>query len=63
VADLYLMVVPPFSPVRSWPTLWDFAVLAAVASGLLMVTLRSFFAGEPLPVGDPFFLRTLEEHV
>jgi hypothetical protein len=60
--DLYLMIVPPFSPARSWPTLWDLAVLAAVASGLLLVTLRSFFAREPLPVGDPYLLRTLEEH-
>lgn len=60
--DLDLMVVPPFSPARSWPTPWDVAVLAAVASGLLLVTLRSFFAREPLPVGDPYLLRTLEEH-
>ena len=60
--DLYLMVLPPFSPTRSWPTLWDWVVLAAVASGLLLVTLRSFFAREPLPVGDPYLLRTLEEH-
>jgi hypothetical protein len=37
-------------------------MLAAVASGLLLVTLRSFFAREPLPVGDPYLLRTLEEH-
>jgi hypothetical protein len=62
LADLYLMVVPPFSAARSWPTLWDLATLVAVASGLLLVTLRSFFAGEPLPVGDPYLLRTLEEH-
>jgi hypothetical protein len=62
LADLYLMIVPPFSPASSWPTLWDLAVLAAVASGLLLVTLRSFFAREPLPVGDPYLLRTLEEH-
>ena len=62
LVDLYLMVVPPFSPGRCWPTLWDFAALAAVASSLLLVTLRSFFAGEPLPVGDPYLLRTLEEH-
>lgn len=55
------MVVPPFSPARSWP-LWDFAALAAAASGLLLVTPRSFSAGEPLPVGDPYLLRTLEEH-
>ena len=60
--DLDLMVVPPFSPARSWPTLWDFAVLATVASGLLLVSLRSFFAQEPLPVGDPYLLGTLEEH-
>ena len=62
LADLYLMAVPPFSPGRCWPTLWDFAALAAVASGVLLITLRSFFAREPLPVGDPYLLRTLEEH-
>jgi hypothetical protein len=62
VADLYLMVVPPFSPGRCWPTLWDFAALAAVTSGVLLITLRSFFARELLPVGDPYLLRTLEEH-
>jgi uncharacterized membrane protein YidH (DUF202 family) len=62
LVDLYLMIVPPFSRTRSWPTLWDLAMLAAVASGLLLVTLRSFFAREPLPVGDPYLLRTLEEH-
>lgn len=58
--DLYLMVVPPFSPVRSWPTLWDLAVLAEVAAGLLVVTLRSFFSRDPLPVGDPYFLNGVE---
>lgn len=60
--DLYLMIIPPFSATRAWPTLWDLAALAAVASGLLLVTLRSFFAVQPLPIGDPYLLRTLEEH-
>jgi hypothetical protein len=53
VCDLYLMIIPPFSPANPWPAIWDFGALLVVAAGLLLVTMRSFFASEPIPVGDP----------
>jgi hypothetical protein len=63
VTDLYLMIIPPFSPASPKPAIWDFAVLAAVGGGLVLVTMRSFFASEPLPVGDPLLPRTAPDYV
>lgn len=62
VTDLYLMIIPPFSPANPRPTIWDFAALVAVASGLALVTMRSFFASEPIPIGDPLLSPTMYSH-
>lgn len=55
VTDLYLMIIPPFSPASPRPAIWDFAALVVVTSVSVLVTMRSFFASEPIPIGDPFF--------
>jgi hypothetical protein len=55
VTDLYLMIVPPISPITPRPAVWDMAMLAVLVSGFVLVTLRRFFASEPVPVGDPLF--------
>lgn len=62
VTDLYLMIIPPFSPATSRPAIWDLAALAVVGSGLVLVTLRGFFASEPVPVGDPLFSSSIHRH-
>lgn len=60
--DLYLMVVPSFVVARAWPTVWDLGVLLVLWSSLFLVTMSQFFASEPLPIRDPYFLRSLEDH-
>jgi len=60
--DLYLMIIPPFSAASSRPAIWDFAALAVVAAGLVLVTLRSFFASPPIPVGDPLLFPGMQGH-
>ncbi|MBZ5702511.1 MAG: hypothetical protein LAN84_11770 [Acidobacteriia bacterium] len=60
VCDLYLMIIPPFSAASSRPAIWDFAALSVAAAGLFLVTMRSFFASEPIPVGDPFLSSALK---
>ena len=62
VTDLYLMIMPPFSPASPRPSIWDFAALAVVAAGLVLVTMRSFLASEPIPVGDPLLPRSAHGH-
>jgi hypothetical protein len=62
ITDLYVMILPPFSPANARPALWDLATLAAVASGLVLVALRSFFASHPLPVGDPLLPKSSHSH-
>jgi hypothetical protein len=58
VTDLYLMIIPPFSPGNPRLAIWDLAVVVAVVAGLVLVAMRSFFAADPLPVGDPLLPRT-----
>jgi hypothetical protein len=60
VCDLYLMIIPPFSAASPRPVIWDFAALSVVAAGLVLVTMRSFFASEPIPVGDPLLSPSMQ---
>ncbi len=60
--DLYLMIIPPFSPARPWPVIWDVATFALVTGGFVLVTLRSFSRGEPVPVGDPLLPESVHGH-
>ena len=62
LTDLYLMIMPPISPATPRPAIWDIAMLAVLASGFVLVTLRSFFASEPMPVGDPLFTVGTHDH-
>ena len=62
VLDLYLMIIPPFSPASPRPAIWDFAALAVVAASMVLVTLRSFLASEPIPVGDPLLPGSAHSH-
>jgi hypothetical protein len=62
VTDLYLMIIPPFSPARPRPAIWDLAALVVVASGLTLVTMRAFFASEPIPTGDPLLSPSMYGH-
>ncbi len=62
VTDLYLMIIPPFSPANPRPAIWDFAALVVVASGLALVTMRAFLASEPIPIGDPLLSPNMYGH-
>ena len=63
ITDLYLMIIPPFSLANPRPTIWDLAVVLAVGAGLVLVTMRSFFASDPLPFGDPLLPKSTANHV
>lgn len=60
VLDLYLMVVPPFAPQNPWPAVWDLAILVAVVSSFILVTLRDFYRARPLPIGDPLLRESIQ---
>jgi hypothetical protein len=60
VTDLYLMILPPFSPKSAWPAIWDAATLALVAGGFTLLSLNRFFRGEPVPVGDPLLSESVQ---
>jgi hypothetical protein len=62
VTDLYLMIMPPTSPTTPRPTVWDFAMLTVLTCSFALVTLRRFFASEPVPVGDPLFIVGMHGH-
>jgi len=62
VTDLYLMIIPPFSPASPRATVWDFAVVAAVGACLILVSMRTFLASEPIPVGDPLLPKSAPGH-
>ena len=63
VTDLYLMILPPFSPASPLPALWDFAAIAFAGSCFVLLSLRAFFAAQALPVGDPRLAESLHTAV
>jgi hypothetical protein len=60
ITDLYLMIIPPFAPASPRPAIWDFAALALVAGGFVLLTLNSFFRTEPVPIGDPLLAESVQ---
>jgi hypothetical protein len=62
LTDLYLMIVPPLSPATPRPAVWDIAMLCILASCFVAITLRSFLASEPVPIGDPLFIMGAYDH-
>jgi hypothetical protein len=62
VTDLYLMILAPFAPTNPRPAIWDLAALGLVASLFILLTLRAFFGGEPIPVGDPLLPQSVHGH-
>ncbi len=62
IVDLYVMILPPFSPASARFAIWDFATVAAVASGLVLATMHSFLASEPIPIGDPLLPKSAPSH-
>jgi hypothetical protein len=57
--DLYLMILPPFSPNHPWPGIWELGTVSLVASGFALLTLRAFSRAEPVPVGDPLLAESI----
>jgi len=62
ITDIYLMMIPPFAAAGPRPELWDFAALALVAGGFVILVIRAFFAAAPIPVGDPLLQESLHVH-
>ena len=60
--DLYLGIMPSFSRHSPWPAIWDLAALAVVVGAFSLATMRSFFASDPVPVGDPLLSTGAHSH-
>ena len=60
--DLYLGIMPSFSRQNPRPTIWDLAALALIVGAFSLTTMRSFFASEPVPVGDPLLSASAHSH-
>ena len=56
------MIMPPISSATPRPAIWDVAMLVVLASVFVLVTLRRFFASEPVPIGDPLFTVGMHGH-
>ena len=60
--DLYLLIIPSFSRQSPRLAVWDLAAVAVVVGAFSLATMRSFFASEPVPVGDPLFSASAHSH-
>ncbi len=60
--DLYLMIVPPFSPSGPPFGVWEMAAILAMVGVTAWVALRAFGRVPPVPINDPRLDESLHYH-
>lgn len=60
--DLYLMIVPPFSPAGPPFGVWEIASVLALGGGVAWITVGALGRARLVPIGDPQLIESLHYH-